>query len=466
MNRPPLEVLEPICGESASYGFGVRLGVTSNGGSDPPRPAYAEPEHCVLVIGPPRSGKTTTVMIPNVVAACGPVISTSTKTDVMEVTALARSRGGDCFMFDPAGRVSPPPGVAKIAWSPLHRSRDWDRAMLMAETMVLAARPGAQKGDAAHWTERAQALLAPAFHAAALGSREMSDVVSLIDRREASEFVTVLAKQDAGIALHTLEGVLKTDEREQSGIWSTASSILAAYRSTGALDSSTGPSIDFREWVGGANTLYVCASSDDQRHAAPIVGGIIRDARIAAYEASAASRIGQRAGRPPLLLALDEVANIAPLHDLPALVSEGGGQGVVTLACVQDLSQVVERWGRLGEGFLSLFNTKLVFPGIGDTKTLEALSLLAGEHEVEAKSTSEGHRARGVLGVAGLRQPDSTTWSTRRVRRLPVDQIARGVGGHVVCYDGAVPSFVETTPWFALGRERATASRARGGRRL
>ena len=79
---------------------------------------------------------------------------------------------------------------------------------------------------------------------------------------------------------------------------------------------------------------------------------------------------------------LDELANIAPLHDLPTLIAEGGSQGVVTLACLQDLAQARARWDREADGFLSLFGTKLVFPGIGDTRTLEAVSLLAGEHEV------------------------------------------------------------------------------------
>jgi len=61
-----------------------------------------------------------------------------------------------------------------------------------------------------------------------------------------------------------------------------------------------------------------------------------------------------------LLLALDELANVAPLPRLASIVSEGGGQGVVTLACLQDLSQARSRWGTSAEGFLSLFPTTVV----------------------------------------------------------------------------------------------------------
>ena len=70
------------------------------------------------------------------------------------------------------------------------------------------------------------------------------------------------------------------------------------------------------------------------------------------------------------------------------MVSEGGSQGLLTLACLQDLSQARQRWGRAADGFLSLFGTKLVLPGIGDLDTLELVSRLGGEVDVPARSVS------------------------------------------------------------------------------
>jgi hypothetical protein len=40
----------------------------------------------MLVLGPPRSGKTSTLVVPNVLAAPGPVLITSTKADVLRAT--------------------------------------------------------------------------------------------------------------------------------------------------------------------------------------------------------------------------------------------------------------------------------------------------------------------------------------------------------------------------------------------
>ena len=71
---------------------------------------------------------------------------------------------------------------------------------------------------------------------------------------------------------------------------------------------------------------------------------------------------------PVMLWALDEVANIAPIHDLPALISQAGGQRLQVMVGLQDLSQARSRWGAdAAEGFMSLFQTKAVLSGIGDS---------------------------------------------------------------------------------------------------
>ncbi|MGH9918636.1 MAG: TraM recognition domain-containing protein, partial [Nitrososphaerales archaeon] len=167
-----------------------------------------------------------------------------------------------------------------------------------------------------------------------------------------------------------------------------------------------------------------------------------------------------RGGRTPLVFALDEVAYIAPLPDLPAMVSEGGSQGVVTLACLQDLSQARSRWGDRAEGFLSLFGTTVVLPGIGDVRTLEAMSTLAGEHEIQTRSVSAPAAAPGRSFVSTLatrlalgpmarardKTPTVTSSSTYR-RRLPPDVVARGREGHALMVDEG-----NKMSWLALTR--------------
>jgi type IV secretion system protein VirD4 len=405
--------------------------------------ALADPEQALLVIGPPRSGKTTALVIPNVLAAPGPVVSTSTKTDVLAATVGARTGLGRCWLFDPTGTVAPPPGVARLRWSPVAACRRWDDALAMARAMATTARPGGRWGESSHWIERAEALLAPLLHAAAGARANMRTVVEWILRSDIDTPRHLLAGRDATIAGAVLAGIAATDSREQSGIWSTAAGVVAAYRSDAALDAGADPNFDPARLAGGTDTVYICASGRDQGLVAPIIVAFLESVRAGAYAAARADQEVGRTGRTPLVLALDEVANIAPLPDLPAMVSEGAGQGLLTLACLQDLSQARLRWGPAADGFLTLFGTKLVLPGIADLATLELVSRLGGDVDVPARSVSRGP------WWAGTRSTPTTTWSTQRQRRLPVDAINQQPSGTALVLAGhRPPTRVRLSPWW------------------
>ncbi|HXA34091.1 MAG TPA: type IV secretory system conjugative DNA transfer family protein, partial [Acidimicrobiales bacterium] len=90
---------------------------------------FAPPEQSVLVLGPPRSGKTSSLIIPNLLVAAGPVVSASTKPDVTAATATARSRFGECLVFDPTGTMPAPDGLRRIRWSPIQACHTWDGAL-------------------------------------------------------------------------------------------------------------------------------------------------------------------------------------------------------------------------------------------------------------------------------------------------------------------------------------------------
>jgi type IV secretion system protein VirD4 len=448
--------------DPAHDGHNIYLGIGEGGWS------WAGPQRSTLVLGPSRSGKTSSLVIPNILLAKGPVVSTSTKSDVMDATAPARVREGWAFLFDPSGEIECPPQVERVGWSPLTTATSWDAAVQTSDAMVNASRLGGSgiapsPGDQ-HWTERASALLAPLLHAAALESLPMRTVVRWIDRHDGATPLQILSQTvgDDATATDLLSGIVGTDAREQSGIWSTASGVLAAYRSEPAMASTELPPLDTADFCRGANTMYICSAGRRQNQFAPLVVAALGDVRDATYDRE---RSGARL--PPTLLALDEVANIAPIPDLPALLSEGAGQGLLVMACLQDLSQARGRWGSAADGFLTLFGSTVVFPGIADVGTLRNLSALAGDHEVA--TTTVGHS----VGERGRLRPSSTV-STVRLPRLPVDVLARGTPGSalVLGADRVFGSVILTpahasSPWrelTATGRpplDRAPTGRGR-----
>jgi type IV secretory pathway TraG/TraD family ATPase VirD4 len=317
--------------------------------------------------------------------------------------------------------------------------------------MAGAARPGGRRGESGHWTERAEALLAPQLHASHLQGSGMEVVLSWVLRQDLGPAAAVLGGERVRVGADVLAGIEATEPREQSGIWSSAAGILAAYRSERVLDQSEAPNFDPARLIEGADTVYICAPARHQELVAPIVVAFLDQARAGAYAATARTA--------PLTLVLDELANIAPIPDLPSLVSEGGSQGVLTLGCLQDLSQARARWGDAAAGFLSLFGAKLILPGIGDQATLELVSRLGGELEVPTPAVS-----RGPWWSPGRGAP-TVSWSGHRQRRLPVETVSQLPAGTAILISGREPPrHVRLPPWWAVDAFRTTEVRPPLGR--
>jgi type IV secretory pathway TraG/TraD family ATPase VirD4 len=459
------DVIRDARDANASGGNGIYLGHDGRGWRQ------AEPQHSVLVLGPPRSGKTSSLIIPNILCANGAVVTTSTKPDVLDATATARGRVGNCHLFDPSGSVADRAGVHRLRWSPLPACTSWRTALATARSLVVVGSSnGSATGSGNHWTERAQSLLAPLLHAAALEGADMRTVLGWVDRHRALPAQQILSGTDAGVARDLLDGIVTTDERELSGIWSTTSGALGGFRSEEALAATCDPDFDPLELVGSSDTVYIAAPGHHQALVAPLVVGFLDDVRRAAYARSAAGPGAEvQPGAAPVVLALDELANIAPLPDLPAMISEGGGQGVVTLACFQDLSQARHRWPTQADGFPSLFGTTVVLPGIGDVRTLDALSVLSGDGELVTRSVSNGRtlsdRPVGDL-LSGGRPQIGSHLSTQWRRRLAPDQITRGVPGGALTFDRRnQPSWVPLAPAHACEPWRALTAIGRTRRR-
>ena len=270
-------------------------------------------EKSVLVIGPPRCGKTTAMVIPAVLVAPGGAVVTSTKDDVLRATLPWRSWIGCCYVFDPAGAVQIPSGAYQLRWSPVIGCEDFDHAVSMSGYLASAARPGVTSSpDTVHWVERAQALLAPLLHAAALSGLGINALCRWVWGHDVREPEAILSAAGATMPKTILSSIWRTEERERSGIFSTASGILSAYRSPRALEAASKPNFDPNSFVAGYDTVYVCSPSDAQHQTAPLIVALLEQIRSAVY---ARNRLHPDAA--PVVFVLDEVANIAPLLSLP-----------------------------------------------------------------------------------------------------------------------------------------------------
>ncbi len=434
---------------SASNGGGAFLGWRSR--QDGARSwVSASGEAAVLVLAPPRAGKTTGVIQPSVASAPGACVVTSIKRDVLDATAAVRSRTGTTWLFDPSGREIPPPGTRQLRWSPVASARSWDDSRIVARAMVSAGvsmtgTPGATSGEA-HFTDKATDLLAPLLLAAHHGGRPMGGVADWIYNADLGPARALLEEATSsgndysagtGTALTALVSVDQLADRERSSVLSTAQRVVSAYMLEGPRLASTEPNFDPHEFIRSTDTVYVTASDDVQSVTAPVVVALLTAIKSATYDRQRLVSAGLAPRTHPVRMLLDEAANIAPITELPQWLSTAGGNGLHIVVVFQDLSQAASRWGRhVADGLLTLCTVKLILGGIGDPTTLRALSEYIGNYDRAMYSHTRGSSLTSMgNGMLMMAPSKSTTVSYHRQAVLEPGQIAQIGYGQALLID-------------------------------
>ena len=278
--------------------------------------AIADGEQAVMVLGPPRSGKSSSRGDPGVAggARAGGV-------DVDQARGAGRSprrrgrRLGTVWVFDPAGSIARAAGRAcgGCAGRRSVAAGSWDGALLMARAMTAGTPVHRGSQNEEHWTERAGALLAPLLLAANLAGRDIGDVARWVLRQDIDAPAVILEEHEQAMAGDVLIGIAQTEGRERSSIYSATAGVLAAYRSDAARARRRSRTSTPERFVASQDTVYVCAPAHKQALCAPLVVGLLEEIRHATYARHAS---GQADPRRPVFFCLDEVANIAPIHDL------------------------------------------------------------------------------------------------------------------------------------------------------
>jgi type IV secretion system protein VirD4 len=404
----------------------------------------AERGQSALVIAPTQSGKTTALAVPAILEWDGPVIALSVKTDLLRDTIAMRRGRGRAAVFDPTGST----GLdGTSSWTPLLACRTWAGARRVATSLANGAAPNRRSiEDGDFWYAAAAKLLAPLLFAAGSAGLTMDEVVAWVDTQEESTVLAVLQATGSTEALNAMQANSSRDDRERSSIYTTAETVLDAYADPGVLAHSRAPDIQ-ADWFldGRANTLYLCASPREQRRLRPVFVALLQELLDAAYDVA-----GRRARPldPPLLLVLDEVANIAPLPDLDVIVSTGAGHGVQLVTILQDLAQAYDRWGReRADTIVNNHRAKLLGAGLADERSLDWVGRLLGDQVIEQRSTTSGEAGRRSTTDSSVYRPLAPANVVREAR----------AGSALLVYGNLPPAWIDLRPWFADRRLTALA---------
>lgn len=414
----------------------------------------AEAGQSVAVVGPTQSGKTVGFAVPAILGWEGPVVAASVKTDLVRDTLAWRRRCGRVWCFDP-GRTT---GLPASAWSPLHAARTWAGARRVAADLTEVARSPATTGDGDFWFSTAAKLLAPLLFAAANGGRSMADVVRWVDTQEVGEVAEALGAIGVPEAVQAAQASWQRDERQRSSVYTTAETVLEPFAEMAAREPGwTGPGtfsglddvIDTEALLTGAHTLYLSAPAHDQRRLRHLFVALVKQVVDGAF--ARADRQGSPL-RPPLLLVLDEAANIAPLAELDGLAATCAGHGVQLVTIWQDLAQISARYGPRAATVINNHRAKVFLSGTADYGTLEHASRLLGEEERLVPSVTRD--ASGASSVTSARVPRPL---------LPPDGVRRLVpGSGVLVYGALPPARLFLRPWW---QDPALAARQETRRR-
>lgn len=427
--------LRPSLTRPATSDVGYLMG-TAKG-----RQVWASVEDSVLVVGPPRSGKGLHLVINMILDAPGAVVTTSTRPDNLTATLRARQRIGPVAVFDPQHLAEGLP--AGLRWSPVRGCQEPLTAMIRAAG--LAAATGLSSGgvdSGGFWESKTRTALQALLHAAALDGRQPAELFGwTLDPAGAAEAVAILANhpQAATGWADSLAAMVEADPRTRDSIWQGVSLALGALADPRVLDAVSpreGEDFDPATFLTGHGTLYLLATGAGAGASPALVAAFVEDLVETARRLAARSA-GARLD-PPLLLALDEVANLSPLPSLPTLMAEGGGTGLTTMPVLQSLAQARDKWGEnAATAIWDASIVKVILGGASNSRDLQDLSTLIGDRDEYTDSVT--------LGDHGSR---SNQRSVRRVPILPPDRIRTlPFGTGVTLLRAAPPIVTDLRPW-------------------
>jgi type IV secretory pathway TraG/TraD family ATPase VirD4 len=413
-------------------------------------------EDSMIVLGPPRSGKGYHIVIPMLLDAPGAVITTSTRPDNLSATITARAALGPVGVFDPEGLAVGVPST--LRWSPVRGCERPQTAMIRANALCAESAGGTESGS--FWKQQTTMAVRCLLHAAALEDRAPVDLYRWsLSPAAAKEAVDILVHAP-GAALawdKALDAIVSADQRQRDSVWAMVANAFAALADPGVLDAvSPGPgeTFDPAAFLRQRGTLYLLGTASGASATPGLVAALVEDVVDVARRLAARSP-GARLD-PPLGLILDEAANY-PLPSLGALMSEGGGTGITTLAVLQSLAQARHRWGReQAQGIWDSAIVKIVLGGGSNADDLADIARLVGDRtEREFSQTAQSGGGRSIS-------------SSNRERAILDPSAIRSItpGHGLLLFRSARPIMLTLRPWTArrdaprLQRDRAAVEGA------
>ncbi|WP_406244141.1 type IV secretory system conjugative DNA transfer family protein [Streptomyces anulatus] len=314
-------------------------------GTTPSSPLLLPSPRTPLLVYAPALARRPTV-VRAVHDAEGPVLVVTSDPTIWAETKDARAKLGPVLVYDPGHLCDTP---ARLHWSPTERCELPDIAAARAAALLAPVRPQARIDAAV--ADTAQTLLQCWLHAAAVDGRPFRQVLRWASGSGAHEPVRLLRthpKAASGLAGLLESALTAYPERREVAQELTvrAFAALSTVHIREACTANRADSLALESFVDEGGTLYLVGEPiEDPRSrpgAMPLLTALAAD--VVEHGRRMAARSSDGRLDPPMTLVLDDVAAVAPLPQLPELLTTGQHRGMPTLVLLRSREQGRARW--------------------------------------------------------------------------------------------------------------------------
>ncbi|MFC9226561.1 type IV secretory system conjugative DNA transfer family protein [Streptomyces hygroscopicus] len=367
--------------------------------------AWLPIEDSTVIIAPMGAGKTAKIanwLIDHV----GPVLATSSKHDIVELTEPLRAQKGRVRVWNPqqlADRVS------DIAWDPVIGCADPESGIetCMRRALYLLEGSDATKGleNRTFWMSSSYKVLKSFLWAAAVEGLTLLDVARWSKRPQDLSAIEIFKKYGHRAPRGWAEDLeqaqmVKGKPTTTENVFGTLSQTFMFLDSPRvqeivvAAHASGAEPFDILGFLRSQDTLYMLGRDDAHSGPGPLFTALTGEI----YEAGRLMASRMPGGRldAPYRMILDEAALICSVP-LQKWTADSRGLGIGVDSVFQSPAQIHERWGKYAYQTIWDNCTKLILGGLSNEEHIEAISRLTGIRRVREETYSRS----GPTGATG-----------------------------------------------------------------